>query len=103
MKALRQVYDTWWVPEKKEKTKKSTVGAMWSSLKSMVSAKSAAQMDRDMLIHRTSEMIQLWADLTMMYQGDFMVLAQLYRDLRQLHVPFPSTRDKRYFDDLRQM
>ena len=58
-------------------------------------------MQRDMLIHKTSEMIQLWTDLTMMYQGDFKPLHDLYRDMRQKHVPFPSTRDKKYFDDLR--
>lgn len=32
-----------------------------------------------------------------------MVLHGLYRDLRQMHAPFPSERDKRYFDDLRQI
>ena len=62
-----------------------------------------ADMDKEMLLHRTAETIQRLADLTMMYQGDFMVLQGLYRDLRQMHAPFPSERDQRYFDDLRQM
>ena len=39
-------------------------------------------MEKEELLHRTAEMVQLWADLTMMYQGDFMVLQELYRDLR---------------------
>lgn len=39
----------------------------------------------------------------MMYQGDFVPLHNLYRDWRQRHVPFPSTRERKYFDDLRQM
>ena len=60
-------------------------------------------MERDMLIYRTTETIQLWADLTMMYQGDFMVLHKFYRELRQKHAPFPSQRDRKYFDDLRQL
>ena len=62
---------------------------------------SQRDMEREMMLHRMSEMIQLWTDLTMMYQGDFMPLHELYREMRQRHVPFPSERDKRYFDDLR--
>lgn len=60
-------------------------------------------MDREMLVFRTTEMIQLWADLTMMYQGDFVVLHNFYRLLRQKHAPFPSERGTKYFDDLRQL
>ena len=39
-------------------------------------------MKTEMLIHRTTEMVQLWADLTLMYQGDFVPLHDLYRELR---------------------
>jgi hypothetical protein len=39
----------------------------------------------------------------MMYQGDFKNLHDLYRNWRQRHVPFPTSREAKYFDDLRQM
>ena len=95
MKALKvNVVDAWWTNYKESKS---------SWLGSLFAGKTAEQMDREMLIHKTAEMVQLWADLTMMYQGDFMTLALLYRDLRQMKVPFPGERNKRYFDDLRQL
>lgn len=76
-------------------------GTMWSMVAGYWNAKTDSK--REMLIHRCTEMVQIWADLTMMYQGDFMPLHMFYRDLRQRHVPFPSQRDRKYFDDLRQM
>lgn len=39
----------------------------------------------------------------MMYQGDFKPLHDLYRNWRQRHVPFPANRERKYFDDLRQL
>ena len=75
--------------------------SMWSLVSGYLNQDS--QMKRDMLIHRCTEMIQIWADITMMYQGDFVPLHNFYRELRQKHVPFPSTRERKYFDDLRQM
>lgn len=89
MDAIRLIFSTYFNAKK----------TLWSSLTSMI----VTDMDKDMLLHRASETIQLWADLTMMYQGDFMVLQALYRDLREMHAPFPTERDNRYFDDLRQM
>jgi hypothetical protein len=89
------VIDAYWQsPEQK-----AANSGLWGALASYWSYKS--DMKVDMLIHRTTEMIQIWADLTMMYQGDFIPLTNFYRNLRERHVPFPSQRDKKYFDDLR--
>ena len=43
----------------------NTQSSLWSYVSSYWTPKS--DMKTDMLIHRTTEMIQIWADLTMMY------------------------------------
>lgn len=107
------IIETWWTPYAQATKLKTTKNAskvhkaahigygVWQGLSSMFRADS--DMEREMLIFRTTEMIQLWSDLTMMYQGDFKILHDFYRLLRQKHVSFPSTRENKYFDDLRQL
>lgn len=93
MDALKlNIIDTWWAPYSEankpasnqnttQLQKAASIGyGVWQGLASMF--RSESDMEREMLVYRTTEMIQLWSDLTMMYQGDFKVLHDFYRLLR---------------------
>ena len=91
MDALKaNVVEIWWAPYNQTSkprastsnlAKAASVGcSVWQGLTSMF--RSEADMEREMLIYRTTDMIQIWSDLTMMYQGDFKVLHEFYKYLR---------------------
>ena len=66
-----------WQKQVDQKKQQST---LWSAVAGYWNA--GVDSKREMLVHRCTEMVQIWADLTMMYQGDFVPLHNFYRSLR---------------------